>query len=110
VGDDTRRRRSQTDPQATRSNLRSSDDRTTHVQLLRISEAVTSIQAVAFAARENDGIHVLPLGHSRQDAVTDSADDTRAGDRFDLVVARDRAPVAFHHPFAYAAANSGGAL
>ena len=92
------------------TNLRSSDDRTTHVQLLRISEAVTSTQAVAFAARENDGIHVLPLGHSRQDAVTGSADDTRDGHRFDLAVARDRALEAFYHPFAYAAATSDGAL
>ena len=81
-----------------------------HVQLLRTSEAVTSTQAVAFAARENNGIHVLPLGHSRQDAVTVSADDTRDGRRFDLAVARDRAPEAFHHPFAHAAANSDGGL
>ena len=81
-----------------------------HVQLLRTSEAVTSTQAVAFAARENDGIHVLPLGPSRQDAVTVSADDTRDGHRFDLAVARDRALGVFHHRFAYAAANSDGAL
>jgi hypothetical protein len=71
---------------------------------------VTSTQAVAFDARENDGIHVLPLGHSRQDAVTVSVDDERGGHRFDLAVARDRAPVAFYHPFAYAAANSDGVL
>ena len=81
-----------------------------HVQLLRTSEAVTSTKAVAFAARENDGIHVLLLGHSRQDAVTVSADDTRDGRRFDLAVARDRALEAFHHPFAYAAATSDGVL
>jgi hypothetical protein len=101
---------SQTDPQAASANLRSSDDRTSHVQLLRTSEAVTSTQAVAFAARENGGIHVLPLRHSRQDAVTVSPDDTRDGHRLDLAVARDRALAAFHHPFAYAAANSDGAL
>jgi hypothetical protein len=90
--------------------MRSSDDRTTHVQLLRTFDAVTSTQAVASAARENDGIHVLPLGHSRQDAVTVSADDTRDGHRFDLAVARDRALEAFHHPFVYAAASSDDAL
>ena len=100
----------QTDPQATCTHLRSSDDRTTHVQLLRTSEAVTSTQAVAFAARENDGIHVLLLWHPRQDAVTVSVDDTRGGHRFDLAVARDRALEAFYHPFAYAAATSDGAL
>jgi hypothetical protein len=38
--------------------------------------------------------------------VTVSADDTRDGHRFDLAVARDRAPEAFHH----AAANSDGVL
>jgi hypothetical protein len=44
--------------------------------------------------------------------VTVSGDDTRDGHRFDLAVARDRdrAPKAFHHPFAYAAATSDGAL
>jgi hypothetical protein len=42
--------------------------------------------------------------------VTVSVDDTRDGHRFDLAVARDRALEAFHHPFAYAAATSDGAL
>jgi hypothetical protein len=71
---------------------------------------VTSTQAVAFDARENDGIHVLPLGRSRQDAVTVSVDDERGGHRFDLAVARDRALEAFYPPFAYAAAASDGVL
>ena len=51
-----------------------------------------------------------PRRLARQDAVTVSADDTRDGHRFDLAVARDRALEAFHHPFAYAAATSDGAL
>jgi len=51
-----------------------------------------------------------PRRLARQDAVTVSADDTRDGRRFDLAVARDRALEAFRHPFAYAAANSDGAL
>jgi len=42
--------------------------------------------------------------------VTVSADDTRHGHRFDLAVARARALEAFHHPSAYAAANSDGVL
>jgi hypothetical protein len=42
--------------------------------------------------------------------VTVSADDTRDGHRFDLAVARARALEAFHHPFAYAVASSGGVL
>ena len=69
-----------------------------------------TLQTRELAARENDGIHVLPLGHSRQDAVTVSVDDTRGGHRFDLAVARDRALEAFYHPFAHAAATSDGAL
>jgi hypothetical protein len=55
------------------------------------------------AARENDGLHVLLLWHPREDDLTVSVEDTRAGDRFQLVVARDRALDAFYHPFAYAA-------
>jgi hypothetical protein len=55
------------------------------------------------AARENDGLNVLLLWHPREDELTVSVEDTRAGDRFQLVVARDRALDAFYHPFAYAA-------
>ena len=55
------------------------------------------------AVRESDGLHVLLLWHPREDALTVSVEDTRAGDRFQLVVARDRALDAFSHPFAYAA-------
>ena len=55
------------------------------------------------AARDNDGLHVLLLWHPREDALTVSVEDTRAGDRFQLVVARDRALDAFYQPFAYAA-------
>ena len=55
------------------------------------------------AARESDGIHVLLLWHPRENALTVSVEDARAGDRFDLAVAPDRALDAFYHPFAYAA-------
>jgi hypothetical protein len=55
------------------------------------------------AARESDGLHVLLLRHPREDELTVSVEDTRAGDRFRLAVARDRALDAFYHPFAYAA-------
>jgi hypothetical protein len=55
------------------------------------------------AARESDGLHVLLLWHPREDALTVSVEDTRAGDRFQLAVPRDRALDAFYHPFAYAA-------
>jgi hypothetical protein len=54
------------------------------------------------AARESNGLHVL-LWHPREDELTVSVEDTRAGDRFQLAVARDRALDAFYHPFAYAA-------
>ncbi len=55
------------------------------------------------AARESDGLRVLLLWHPREDAVTVSVEDARAGQRFELPVARDRALEAFYHPFAYAA-------
>ena len=55
------------------------------------------------AARESNGLHVQLLWHPRADELTVSVEDTRAGDRFQLAVARDRALDAFYHPFAYAA-------
>jgi hypothetical protein len=55
------------------------------------------------AARDNDGIHVLLVWHPRDDTVTVSVEDSHAGERFELAVARDRALDAFYHPFAYAA-------
>ena len=69
-----------------------------------------TLQTRELAARENDGIHVLPLWHPSQEAVTVSVGDARGGHRFDLAVARDRALQAFHHPFAYAAATPDGVL
>ena len=55
------------------------------------------------AARESDGIHVLLLWHPDENGLTVSVEDARAGDRFELAVALDRALDAFYHPFAYAA-------
>jgi hypothetical protein len=55
------------------------------------------------AARESDGIHVVLFWHPDENALTVSVDDTRAGDRFQLAVAPDRALEAFYHPYAYAA-------
>ena len=43
------------------------------------------------ASRESDGVHVLLLWHPKEDAVTVSVDDSRAGRRFELAVDRDRA-------------------
>jgi hypothetical protein len=50
------------------------------------------------AERENDGLHVLLLWDPRDDALTISVEDSRAGRRFELAVARDRALDAFYHP------------
>jgi hypothetical protein len=55
------------------------------------------------AARESDGVRVLLLWHPREDAVTVSVEDARAGHWFELSVERDDALDAFYHPFAYAA-------
>ena len=55
------------------------------------------------AARGSDGLHVLLLWHPHDNALTVSVEDARAGDRFELVVAPDRALDAFYHPYAYAA-------
>jgi hypothetical protein len=53
------------------------------------------------AARESDGIRVVLLWNPHEDAVTLTLEDTRDGDRLDLVLPRDRALHAFYHPFAY---------
>ena len=55
------------------------------------------------AMRESDGLHVQLLWDRITDAVTVAVEDLRAGDRFHLAVARERALDAFYHPFAYAA-------
>ncbi len=60
-------------------------------------------QTRELAARESDGIHVLLLWHPDENALTVSVEDERAGDRFQLAVAPDRALDAFYHPYAYAA-------
>ena len=55
------------------------------------------------AVRESDGVRVLLLWHPREDAVTISVEDSRAGHGFELAVERERALDAFYHPYAYAA-------
>jgi hypothetical protein len=62
-----------------------------------------TLQTRELAQRESNGIRVVLLWHPREAAVTVSVEDIRAGDRFDLAVAPDRALDAFYHPFAYAA-------
>ena len=54
------------------------------------------------AARESDGIQVALLWHPDENALTVSVEDARAGGRFQIEVAPDRALDAFYHPFAYA--------
>jgi hypothetical protein len=60
-------------------------------------------KTLELAARESDGIHVLLLWHPNENALTVSVEDARAGDRFQLAVAPERALDGFYHPFAYAA-------
>jgi hypothetical protein len=63
----------------------------------------TTAKIRELAARDSDGIHVLLLWHPVDDALIVTVEDVRAGDRFRLTVAPDRALDAFYHPFAYAA-------
>ncbi len=55
------------------------------------------------AARETDGLHVQLLWNPIADAVSVAVEHLRASKRFHLAVARERAPDAFYHPFAFAA-------
>jgi hypothetical protein len=63
----------------------------------------TGIRPRELAARESDGLQILLLWHPDENVLTVSVEDDRFGDRFQLVVAPDRALDAFYHPFAYAA-------
>ena len=55
------------------------------------------------ASRESNGVRVLLLWHPRDDALTVSVEDSRVGERFELIVERSCALDAFYHPYAYAA-------
>jgi hypothetical protein len=55
------------------------------------------------AVRDSDGVHVVLLWHPHENTLTVSVEDVRAGERFQLAIAPDRALDAFYHPFAYAA-------
>ena len=55
------------------------------------------------ASRECDGVHVLLLWHPRDDSLTVSVEDSRAGQCFELSVDRRRGLDVFYHPYAYAA-------
>ena len=63
----------------------------------------TAVNTRELASREGDGVLVVLLWHPREDALTVSVEDERAGRRFELSVDRCRALDAFYHPFAYAA-------
>ena len=69
------------------------------------SQLQTSVSVAGreLASRESDGVHVLLLWHPRDNTLTVSVEDARAGERFQLAIAPDRALDGFYHPFAYAA-------
>jgi hypothetical protein len=62
---------------------------------------VNASTARELALRESNGVRVVLLWHPREDAVTVSVEDARIGQRFELLVERERALEAFY-PFAYA--------
>ena len=56
------------------------------------------------AYRTTDGVEVTLLWHPVGDFVTVTVTDSKAGDRFELVLGEgDDAMDVFHHPYAYAA-------
>jgi hypothetical protein len=69
------------------------------------SQLQTSVSVAdrELASRESDGVHVLLLWHPRDNTLTVSVEDGRAGESFRLAVAPDCALDAFYHPYAYAA-------
>ena len=53
--------------------------------------------------RENDGIAVTLLWHTRTDKLTVTVRDWRTGEAFELAAEAENAMDVFHHPYAYAA-------
>jgi hypothetical protein len=66
-----------------------------------------TVEVRELAARDSDGIGIRLLWHPGEDVLTVSVGDTRAGEHYDLAVARDRALDAFYHPFAYVTPRTG---
>lgn len=65
--------------------------------------ATTHRHTCELAFRQADGLAVVLLWHARADEVTVAVDDASTGDRFEILVDRERALDAFYHPYAYAA-------
>ena len=55
--------------------------------------------------READGVAVSLVWRREADTLSVVVDDARAGVSFEIDAPRDRALDAFHHPYAYAAAQ-----
>ena len=79
-----------------------SDPKGTAMSASQLQTSV-SVAGRELASRESDGVHVLLLWHPRDNTLTVSVEDARAGDSFRLAIAPERALDAFYHPFAYAA-------
>ena len=79
-----------------------SDPKGTAMSASQLQTSV-SVACRELASRESDGVHVLLLWQPRDNTLTVSVEDARAGDSFQLAIAPERALDAFYHPFAYAA-------
>jgi len=75
----------------------------TRTKEAEMSATDTRNRTQELAIRQTDSLAVALFWHPSDDSVTVSVADSRTGDRFQLVVARERALDAFYHPFAYTA-------
>ena len=66
---------------------------------------MTQTLAQELLVREADGIEVSLVWRKDADTLAVVVNDERIGASFEVVAPRDRALDAFHHPFAYAAAQ-----
>ena len=55
--------------------------------------------------RASDGLEVALLWHAETNRLTVAVFDSKSGDDFQVEVSSSEAMDAFHHPYAYAAAN-----
>ena len=79
------------------------DDSPAFVERMALDTTTDEAPRRELAHRTSDGIEVTLLWCECHDTVAVQVSDTGSGNLFEVVVPRERALDAFHHPYAYAA-------
>jgi hypothetical protein len=70
-----------------------------------VTSSTPELFPVELAHRSNDGVEVWLLWHPKTNRVSVGVQDAKTGDCFEVAVDPEDALDAFHHPYAYAAAQ-----